>query len=102
MLMGNASKILQSVSANVDRDVVEESLLQLCDLVMMTDTTGLLTGEEKVSVQGVTVAIQRETVRQRQIEFAQATNNATDMKIIGLKGRANILRAVSGTIGLSG
>jgi hypothetical protein len=102
MLMGNASKILQSVSANVDRDVVEESLLQLVDLVMMTDTTGLLTGEEKVSVQGVTVAIQRETIRQRQIEFAQATNNPTDMKIIGLKGRANILRAVSGTIGMSG
>lgn len=102
MLMGNASKILQSVSANIDRDVLEEALMQLCDLVMMTDTSGLLTGEEKVSVQGVTVAIQRETIRQRQIEFAQATNNATDMKIIGLKGRAAILRAVASTIGMSG
>lgn len=102
MLMGNASKILQSVSANIDRDVLEEALMQLCDLVMMTDTSGLLTGEEKVSVQGVAVAIQRETIRQRQIEFAQATNNPTDMKIIGLKGRANILRAITGTIGMSG
>lgn len=102
MLMGNASKILQSVSANIDRDVLEEALMQLTDLVMMTDTSGLLTGEEKISVQGVTVAIQRETIRQRQIEFAQTTNNPTDLKIIGLKGRANILRAVSATIGLSG
>jgi hypothetical protein len=102
MLMGNASKILQTVSANVDRDVVEESLLQLFDMILLTDTTGLLTGEEKVSVQGVNVAIQRETLRQRQIEFLQATINPIDQKIIGIKGRAALLRNVSTTIGMDG
>ncbi len=102
MLMGNASKILQSVSANIDRDVVEPSLLQLVDLIMLTDTSGLLTGEERVSVQGVSVAIQRETMRQRQIEFLQATNNPTDMKIVGIRGRATVLRAVGQDIGLTG
>jgi hypothetical protein len=102
MLMGNASKILQTVSANIDRDVLEPALLQLADLIMLTDTTGLLTGEEKISVQGVNVAIQRETLRQRQIEFLQATINPTDMKIVGLKGRAAILRNVSTTIGMDG
>jgi hypothetical protein len=69
---------------------------------MLTDTSGLLSGEEKVSVQGVTVAIQRETLRQRQIEFLQTTNNPTDQKIVGLKGRAALLRAVSQQIGLPG
>ncbi len=102
MLMGNASKILQTVSANIDRDVLEPALLQLADLIMLTDTTGLLTGEEKISVQGVNVAVQRETIRQRQIEFLQATNNPTDQKIVGLKGRASVLRSVSSTIGLDG
>lgn len=102
MLMGNASKILQTVSANIDRDVLEECLLQLFDLLMLTDTSGLLTGEEKVTVQGVNVAIQRETLRQRQIEFLQATNNPTDMKIMGLKGRSAVLRSVSTTIGMPG
>jgi len=102
MLMGNASKILQTVSANIDRDVLEECLLQLFDLLMLTDTSGLLTGEEKVTVQGVNVAIQRETLRQRQIEFLQATNNPTDMKIMGLKGRSTVLRSVSTTIGMPG
>jgi hypothetical protein len=102
MLMGNASKILQTVSANIDRDVFEPALLQLADLIMLTDTTGLLTGEEKISVQGVDVAIQRETLRQRQIEFLQATMNPTDQKIIGLKGRAAMLRSVSTTIGMTG
>lgn len=102
MLMGNASKILQTVSANMDRDVLEPALLQLSDLIMLTDTTGLLTGEEKIAVQGVNVAIQRETMRQRQIEFAQATNNPVDQKITGLKGRAALLRAISSDIGLPG
>lgn len=102
MLMGNASKILQTVSANIDRDVMEPALLQLLDLIMLTDTSGLLTGEEKVSVLGVNVAVQRETLRQRQLEFLQATNNPTDMKIVGVKGRAAVLRNVSSTIGLNG
>ena len=102
MLMGNASKILQTVSANIDRDVMEPALLQLADLIMLTDTTGILNGEERISVQGVNVAIQRETLRQRQIEFLSATINPTDQKIVGLKGRAAILRAVASTIGLDG
>lgn len=102
MLMGNASKILQTVSANIDREVMEPALLQLADLIMLTDTSGLLTGEEKISVQGVQVAIQKETIRQRQIEWLQATNNPTDMHIVGIKGRGAALRAVSSTIGLPG
>lgn len=102
MLMGNASKILQTVSANIDRDVIEPALMQLADLIMLTDTTGLLTGEEKISVQGVQVAVQRETIRQRQIEFLQATNNPVDQHIMGIGGRAKVLRAVSSTIGLNG
>lgn len=102
MLMGNASKVLQTVAANLDRDILEPSLMQLTDLILLTDTTGLLSGEEKISVQGVTVAMQRETLRQRQLEFLQTTNNPTDMSIIGLKGRADVLRSVSTTIGLQG
>jgi hypothetical protein len=102
MLMGNASKILQTVSANIDRDIIEGSMMQLQDLLLLTDTSGLLTGEERLTVQGVNVAIQRETLRQRQIEFLSATNNPTDMKIMGIKGRATVLRSVSTTIGMPG
>jgi len=102
MLMGNASKILQTVSANVDRDVMEQCLLQLFDLILLTDTSGLLTGEERVTVQGVSVSIQRETQRQRQIEFLQATANPLDQKIVGMKGRGIVLRNVATGIGIMG
>ena len=102
MLMGNASKILQTVAANIDRDVFEVALQQLADLVLLTDTTGLLTGEEDIYVQGVSVAVQRETQRQRQLEFLQHTNNPVDIGIMGMKGRGAVLRSVSQTIGLDG
>ena len=102
MLMGNASKILQTVAANIDRDVFEVALQQLADLVLLSDTTGMLTGEEDIYVQGVNVAVQRETQRQRQLEFLQNTNNPTDIGIMGVKGRGSVLRSVSQTIGLDG
>jgi hypothetical protein len=102
MLMGNASKILQTVCANVDGDQIDPSIRDLLDLILMTDTSGLLSGEEQVQPKGVVVAVQRETMRQRQLEFLQLTANPIDMQIIGPKGRANVLRSVSTGIGLDG
>jgi hypothetical protein len=102
MLMGNASKILQTVAANIDRDVMEGVLQGLRDMILLTDTSGLLTGEEIVKVMGVTVALQKETQRSRQMEFLQATANPIDMAIIGPRGRANVLRPVAQTLGLDG
>jgi hypothetical protein len=102
MLMGNASKMLQTVAANIDRDVIEPCLTSLFELVMLTDATGLLSGEEEVRVLGVNVAVQRETERSRQLEFLQTTANPIDSQIMGAKGRSVVLRAVSKTIGLDG
>lgn len=102
MLMGNASKILQTVAANVDRDVMHPLLDNLYDMLMLTDTTGVLKGDENIDVMGVKVALQRETQRARQLEFLQITANPLDASILGPKGRAKILRSVSETIGIPG
>ncbi len=102
MLMGNASKILQTVCANIDRDIMNPALTNLMDLVLLTDETGLLEGTESVTPKGVAVAMQRETMRARQLEFLQLTANPIDMAIMGPKGRAAVLRNVSTTIGMPG
>jgi hypothetical protein len=102
MLMGNASKILQTVAANIDRDVLEPLLTALFDMIMLTDETGILNGDEKVRVLGVSVAQQKETQRVRQLEFLQITANPIDANIVGPKGRAAILRNVASTIGMPG
>lgn len=102
MLMGNASKLLQTVAANIDHDVLEPLMGALFDMVMLTDTTGLLRGDESVEVKGVTVAMQKETERQRQLEFLAATANPIDMQIMGPKGRSVVLRSVANTLGIEG
>jgi hypothetical protein len=102
MLMGNASKLLQTVCANIDRDVMAPNLQNTLDMVLLTDSSGLLNGEEEVVPKGVVVAMQKETMRARQMEFLQITANPIDMAIIGPKGRAAVLRSVSQTIGLDG
>lgn len=102
MLMGNASKILQTVAANIDRDVLDPLLHGLLDMVLLTDTTDVLDGTERIVVKGVAVAMQRETQRSRQLEFLQITANPIDTQIMGPKGRAAILRTVSQTLGMPG
>jgi hypothetical protein len=102
MLMGNANKILQTVAANIDRDIFYPLLNGLFDMLLMTDEQGLLTGDENIVVKGVNVAIQKETERSRQLEFMQITANPVDQQIMGVPGRATLLRAVSSTIGLDG
>jgi hypothetical protein len=102
MLLGNASKVLQTVAANIDRDVLDPLLRQLLDMILLTDTTGMLEGDETVKVMGVSVAVQKETQRSRQLEFLQITANPIDSQIIGIKGRAAILREVSHNLGMPG
>lgn len=100
MLMNNASKILQTVASNVDIDVMKGLLTGLYDMIMLTDDTGMLSGEEQIVVSGVKVAIQKETERQKQLQFLQITANPIDASIIGEPGRARVLRAVSRNLGM--
>jgi hypothetical protein len=102
MLMGNASKVLQTVAGNVDNDQVVPCLTETKDLILLTDTTNLLDGTEQIVAKGVSVAMQRETQRSRQLEFLQITNNPVDLGIMKPTGRAAVLRSVSNTLGMPG
>lgn len=106
MLMNNASKVLQTVASNIDRDIMGPLLQALYDILMLTDSDpdapGALRGDESIEVKGVSVAMQRETERQRRIELLQATANPIDSQIMGISGRAKLLRAVAKSLGMEG
>lgn len=99
MLMGNASKTLQNVAASIDREVIQPLLMELFDMVMLTQP-GTFKGDELIVVKGVNHAVKREQDRMRQLEFLQLTANPMDMQIMGPAGRANILRSVATNLGL--
>jgi hypothetical protein len=67
------------------------------DLVMLTTGTDILRGDETIEPRGATYAEKRETDRMRMLEFMQNTANPIDMQIIGVPGRAEILRSVANT-----
>lgn len=100
MLMGNASKVLQNVASQIDHDIMAPLLEDLYTMVMLTDTSGMLRGDESIAVKGVAVAIQKETDRMRKLEFLQITGNPLDMQVIGLEGRAAVLRAIADDLGM--
>jgi len=99
MLMGNAAKTLQNVAATVDRDIMEPLLTDLFDMVMLTNPK-MFRGDEQIVVKGVNYAQKREQDRMRQLEFLQLTGNPIDLNIIGIPGRANVLRSVANNLGL--
>lgn len=99
MLMGNASKTLQNIAASIDRDIIKPVLVQLFDLIMLTEPD-TFRGDELIVVKGVNHAVKREQDRMRQLEFLQLTANPIDMAIVGPEGRANILRSIAQNLGL--
>lgn len=99
MLMGNASKNLQNVAASIDRDVMKPMLNELYDMIMLT-MPGMFRGDESINVKGVNYAVKREQDRMRQLEFLQLTGNPIDMQIVGMEGRANVIRSVANNLGL--
>lgn len=102
MLMNNASKVLQNIAAQIDSDIFSPLLQDLYDFIMLTDDTGLLTGDENIRVRGVTVAIQKEQDRMRKLEYLNMTNNPTDLAIVKPTGRAAILRDLADDLGMPG
>jgi hypothetical protein len=102
MLMGNANKLLQTVCANIDGDIIEPALSGLYDMVMLVDAGVKLRGDENILVRGVALAQKREMERQRQLEFLRITANPIDMQAMGMAGRSKVLRAVSDGLGLEG
>ena len=100
MLMQSASKTLQSVAANIDNDILKPLLRKLHDTILLTDESGHLRGDENIEVRGVVFATQRERERARLLEFLQMTANPIDLQIMGVGGRAELLREASHTLNL--
>lgn len=100
MLMGNASKVLLNIAAAIDDEILSPLINGLYIIEMVTDTTGMMRGDESIVVKGVSTATAKETDRMRQLEMLQMTMNPADMQIMGNQGRAALLRSAMDGVGL--
>ena len=92
MLMGNANKSMKQVVANIDNSVMTPLLERLYFYNMKYSEDNELKGDVTIVARGSNSIVAKETAQVRRNEFLQATANPIDMQIMGVDGRATLLR----------
>lgn len=101
MLMNAASRGIKRVIKNVDRDVLRPAIERLYTWNMMYLDDDSLKGDVQVVPRGALALLVREQTQMRRQEFLNMTNNPIDLQIVGLEGRANLLREVAKGLDIS-
>ncbi len=98
MLMSNAGKSIKQVIANIDTRILTAVLERLYFYNMRFSQDPELKGDINIQARGANALIAKEAAQQRRNEFMAATANPIDMQIIGMQGRAALLREAVKTL----
>lgn len=92
MLMGNTAKGIKQAIVNCDQGVIEPAVERQYHYNMINDEDRQAKSDLKVVARGAAALIIKEVITQRRADFLNSTNNPIDMAIIGIEGRAAVLR----------
>jgi len=95
MLMGSAGKGIRQVVMHIDNDVIKPIVHRQFVYNMRYDEDETIKGDVEIMPKGAVNLAVKETVNVRRLEFLNATANEIDMNIVGVDGRAAILREVA-------
>jgi hypothetical protein len=95
MLMGSAGKGIRQVVMHIDHDIIKQIVKRQFVYNMRYDEDESIKGDADIIPRGAINLAVRETVNVRRVEFLNATANQMDMQIVGIEGRAAILREVA-------
>lgn len=102
MLMGAAGKSIRQVVSYIDNDVVKPVITTQFIFNMRFDPDETIKGDAFCVPRGAVNLAVKETAEVRRIEFLNATANPIDFQIMGLEGRANVLREVAKQLQMPG
>lgn len=91
MLMTSASRNVKEAISHLDR-MISETISRTYDFNMLYDPDDSIKGDAKVFAKGTAGYLAKEQKAVRTNEILAATNNPTDLQIIGLNGRAKLLK----------
>jgi len=94
MLMGHASKGVKESISHIDK-MVGDCAGRTYDYNMRFDEDDSIKGDCRVMARGSAALVAKEQQVVRIREMLQATNNPADLEIIGLEGRAKLLKAAT-------
>jgi phosphohistidine phosphatase SixA len=95
MMIGNASKVIKQLLGHIDTFVITPMLERLYYYNMRYSDDPDLKGDVKVVARGALSLQTKEAAQMRINEFLAATGNPVDMQIVGLEGRAELLRSAA-------
>ena len=94
MLMDNASKGIKQAISNIDR-VITGVVNRFYIHNMMYNPDPYIKGDFTIVAKGAIGLMAKEHAQVRRNEFLQATNNQVDLQIVGMEGRAYLLRELA-------
>jgi hypothetical protein len=92
MLMNSAAKGLRRAISSIDSNVIAPTILQTFVHEMVYNEDETIKGDCNIVPRGAAAILIRESAQQRRIQFLGMTANPIDMQILGVKGRAALLR----------
>jgi len=92
MMIGNASKQIKQLVSSTDIHTIGPAVQGAFDWKMNYDPLADYQGDLKIVARGALSLTVKESAQVRRNEFLQSTANPIDMAIIGLEGRAQVLR----------
>lgn len=95
MLMGSAGKGIRQVVMHIDNDIIRKIVERQFIYNMRYDDDESIKGDIRIVARGVVNLAVKETVNMRRLEFLNATGNEIDMQIVGIEGRAALLREIA-------
>ena len=99
MLMNSANKGLRDVIANIDKGIIEPSVVAHWQHLMLYEPEKAA-GDIKIVARASEYLLMLESLQIRRMEYLNITNNAIDNQIMGPAGRAEILRETARTLKL--
>lgn len=101
MMIGNASKVVKQVVASIDVYIFKPALERLYYYNMRYLDDPDLKGDVCINARGALALTVKESAQVRRNEFLAATANPVDMQIIGLEGRAEVLRSAAKSLDMN-
>ena len=92
MMITNASKQIKQTLASMDLHVIAPMVERQYQHILMYEPEKGITGDLNIVARGAMSLVAKEAAQVRINEFLAATGNPIDMQIVGLDGRAELLR----------
>ena len=95
MLMNSTAKGIRDAISTIDRQVISRTIRQTWMYLMLYSQDHSIKGDCQVVPRGAAALLIKEHMQTAYTQFLAMTNNPLDSQIVGIRGRAKVLRRVA-------